>query len=569
MADNKTIFQANPVQLDISRSKFDLSHVWSGTFNAGICIPTFAYSDVLPGDTFKINSSIVVRSTTPVAPTMDQLYCDVYYFFVPHKMVLGRESMSSNSGNAIHSFEAFIGAQDSLLNMPLPGSSVLPVVTLAASKTTAFIGSFADYIGVNGYGLTADIDITPFEVLAYAKVWNDYFRDPNTMTPITYTISGSDIKFFGGTNSLSNVTNINDNATNLIQPGCRYHGYFGSALPWPQRNSTSVTLPLGNVAPVVTKGTHVAPTGSPLEWMDSSGNSVTSGLVGISANGFTNNNGSSGSAISYIAPSNLYADLANATAASVNAVRLAFATQKYYEALSRAGNRLQNVTGLFGVTPHDLTSDVPEYLGGRHFELNLTQVANTAGTTYSTSTQQSIGSTGAYSLTADKSYICTKSFDTWGTIVSIMIIRPHESFSQGIHRRFFRDDRLKYYWPQFANLGEQYIYEKEIFADGSSNDNDAFGYQEAWSEYRFLPDVVTGLLRPGQNMFYWTYANNFATAPTLAGYINGKEIYKNVDQTLQVSSTTAGFQFMAQVKHAIEAVRPMPTYSIPGLIDHH
>lgn len=565
MADNSKLFVQNPVGLDISRSKFDLSHVWSGTFNAGQCIPCLAYSDILPGDTFKINAKIVIRSTTPIAPIMDQAYADLYYFFVPHKLVLGRESMSTATTDGIHSFEAFIGAQDSLLNMPLPGNQTLPTVGLGAGLTDRFVHSFADYIGINGFNLSQIIKITPFEALAYAKVWNDYFRDPNTMTPLSYSITGGEIYWYGGTGSLNGVVDINDTNYRFLQPVCRYHGYFGSALPWPQRNSTTVTLPLGMYAPVKVLAGGAFSAGDTAELTTPLGINIGNyGNISVQGTG-----GSTGSGW-------LQADLQNATAASVNAFRLAVQTQRWYEAIARSGNRLANLTQLLGVTPHDVTADTPEYLGGLHIPLSLTQVANTSGTTYSTATQQSIGSTGAFSLTSDNAYICTKSFDTWGTVIAIICIRPHESFSQGIHRRFFRNDRLKYYWPQFANLGEQYIEEREIFATGAVNaDTQAFGYQEAWAEYRFLPDVVTGLLRPNLAgvvsgaMPYWTYCNNFGSAPTLQGYLNGDSIKGNFDQTLQVPSFTAKFQFEGQVNHEIIAIRPMPTYSIPGLVDHH
>ena len=564
MADNSKLFVQNPVGLDISRSKFDLSHAWSGTFNAGQCIPCLAYSDVLPGDTFKINAQIVIRSTTPIAPIMDQAYADLYYFFVPHKLVLGRESMSTATTDGIHSFEAFIGAQDSLLNMPLPGNQKLPTCGLGAGLTNRFVGSFADYIGINGFNLTNKVKVTPFEALAYAKVWNDYFRDPNTMTPLSYAITGGEVYWYGGTGSLNGIVDINDVSYKFIQPVCRYHGYFGSALPWPQRNSTSVTLPLGLNAPVKLFASSAFSSNDTAELTTPLGiNIANQGIVQVQGTG-----GSSGSGY-------LQADLQNAIAPSVNAFRLAVQTQRWYEAVARSGNRLANLTQLLGVTPHDVTADTPEYLGGLHIPLSLTQVANTSGTTYSTATQQAIGSTGAFSLTSDNSYICTKSFDTWGTVIAIICIRPHESFCQGIHRRFFRDDRLKYYWPQFANLGEQYIEEREIYAKGDAYDTTVFGYQEAWAEYRFLPDVVTGLLRP--NVFgvvsgampYWTYCNNFSSAPSLQGYLNGDNIKSNFDQTLQVPSSTAGFQFEAQVNHRIDAIRPLPTYSIPGLVDHH
>ena len=350
MADNQRLFVQNPVGLDISRSKFDLSHVWSGTFNAGQCIPCFAYSDVLPGDTFKISTQIVIRSTTPVAPVMDQAYADIYYFFVPHKMVLGRESMSTATTDGIHSFEAFIGAQDSLLNMPLPGNQNLPKVVMDPNVSAGFVGSFADYIGINGYNLNSAINITPFEALAYAKVWNDYFRDPNTMTPLSYSISSGLVYFYGGVNNLNGSFLINASAAQyqLIQPVCRYHGYFGSALPWPQRNSTSVTLPLGDGAPVKVLDGIPFSSGDTAELTFPLG--ITPGNLG-NVN-VTGTGGSSGSGT-------LVVDLRNATSASVNAFRLAVQSQRWYEAIARSGNRLANLTQLLGVTPHDLTRASP------------------------------------------------------------------------------------------------------------------------------------------------------------------------------------------------------------------
>lgn len=565
---NKHIFEANPVRLDISRSKFDLSHGWKGTFNTGLAVPCLAYSDVLPGDTFKLSASCVIRSTTPVAPVMDNAFADVYFFFVPSKLVLSRQSMSPSVSDSNHSWEAFIGAQDNLLNMPLPSDVELPSVCFggypsSGSDEVDFArGSLADYLGLPDFPGTFSVGnfkrrMNCLEPLAYYSVWNSYFRDPNTMNPVTFSLTSDPafgptvdlVTFYGGTSSWAGLARIG--RVDTVLPVCRYHGYFGSALPWPQRNSNQVELPLG-------------------EWAELG---VVNVEYDLTANGAGSSDGTAsylGSNVLTIDKTNIVADLSTATAASVNALRLAVQTQRWYEALARGGNRIDEMTAsMFGVTPSDATSGRPEYLGGKRIMINMQQVANTAGTNVSTQTQQSIGSTGAYSLTTDDDFYFTKSFDTWGTIIGIVCVRVAETFHQGLARRHSRFDRFDFYWPQFANLGEQAIKNKEIYLAGDGDDDKVFGYQEAWAEYRFFPDTVTGLARPGNNQAYWTYANNFTSRPNLKDYLNASSQVANVDRTLQVPSATAGFQWLADFHFDITAVRPMPTYSIPGLVDHH
>lgn len=564
---NKHVFEANPTRLDISRSKFDLSHGWKGTFNTGLMVPCLAYSDVLPGDTFKLSASCVIRSTTPVAPVMDNAFADVYFFFVPHKLTLSRQSMSPSVDDSNHSWAAFIGAQDSLLNMPVPSDVVLPSINfgdLQSGVENDFQrGSLSDYLGlpdfpdvyVGGYWKRR---MNCLEPLAYYSVFNSYFRDENTVNPVTFSVLTNTIGYgrseklialYGGPRSWSGEVCIGQ--TGFVLPVSRFHGYFGSALPWPQRNSTQVELPLGQWAELGVVNTEY----------DITGNGVGS------SDGTASYNGSN---VLTIDKTNIVADLSTATAASVNALRLAVQTQRWYEALARGGNRLDEMTAsMFGVTPSDAGSGRPEYLGGKRIMINMQQVANTAGTNVSTQTQQSIGSTGAYSLTTDDDFYFTKSFDTWGTLIGIVCVRVNEVFHQGLARRHSRFDRFDFYWPQFANLGEQAIKSKEIYMDGSDDDEKPFGYQEAWAEYRFFPDTVTGLARPGNNQAYWTYANNFSSRPNLKDYLSAESEKDNVDRTLQVPSTTAGFQWLADFHFDITAVRPMPTYSIPGLVDHH
>lgn len=577
---NKNIFQANPTRLDISRSKFDLSHGWKGTFNTGLLIPCYL-QEVLPGDTFKLDASCVIRSTTPVAPVMDDAFADIFFFYVRNDQILSRQSMSPSVDDSNHSWKAFIGAQDNFLNMPLPSDVTLPSIDFGGVgggpdfKETDFArGSLSDYLGLpdflNEYSTGSfKRRINCLAPLAYYSVWSEFFRDPNTMNPVTYGIQmgssyGSslpELYFYGGVYNWNGLGRIG--LPDTILPVCRFHGYFGSALPWPQRNSTTVELPLGDEAPLFAD-TSFYSVGRTIKFGSSEQ------LAELLANDGTNWTVSASDPSRYASGTNLKVDLKKATAASVNALRASVQLQRWYEASARGGNRdVELVASMFGVTPADNTTDRPEYLGGKRIRINIQQVENTAGTNESTATQQAIGSTGAYSLTTDDSGYFTKSFDYWGQIIGFVVIRTKESFHQGLPKMFTRFDRFSFYWPVFANLGEEPIESKQIYMDGTSGDDTVFGYQEAWAEYRFHPDVTTGLARPGSNQAYWTYTNNFESRPTLPDYLNAAGQKAIVDRTLQVPSTTAGFQWLADFHFDVTAVRPMPTHSIPGLVDHH
>lgn len=594
---NKNDFSGNPVRLDAARSRFNLNFKHKTTFNAGLLIPIFSYGDVLPGDTFSVDLSSLVRMTTPVFPVMDDAYMDVYFFFTPHKEVLSRQSMSPSVNDSIHSWNAFIGAQDSLLNMPLPSDVLLPYVYLGAdSGGDPKLGSLTDYLGLPLSGGLHGINV--LEPLAYYAVWNNYFRDENTMQPVVYSflnvssstnpdLDGRARISFSGFDGTSRWGASGDRIGNVgsILPVCRPHGYFGSALPWPQRNSETIQLPLLGTAPVYAMnggsifdqfGTDVIPgtmemytsSASDSGWTEPSG---TGQNLQLDDRKVMTGTGTGSSGNLYTTPSNLYAALDYAEGISVNQLRLLVQEQRFYEALARGGNRIGEMTAtMFGVTPSDFAQDRPEYLGGKRIPISMDQVANTAGPK-SGESDQTLGSLGAYSNTGDSGHYFTKSFDTWGTITCVICVRTNESFSQGINRRYSRKSRLDFYWPQFANLGEQTILKKELYTKSTydAKEQEVFGYQEAWAEYRFLPDIVSGHLRPDQDLGSYTYANLFSDFPTLAGYLDGEAIADNIDRTLTVSSSTAGFQFIGDFAFNIIATRPMPRYSIPGLVDHH
>lgn len=594
---NSVYFQNNPVAERMSRSKFPLSHKWSGTFNTGYLIPIWSYGDVLPGDTFKVGGSFVLRSTTPMAPVMDDAWIDIYFFFTPHKKILSRSYMSPSVLDANNSFEAWIGAQDSLLNMPTPSDVVIPKFSVdidGTGETFAddYCHSLVDYLGLSMEGVLLDdptkyhqvYDISCLEPLAYYAVWNEWFRDPSTMNPVVFSITSGYVQL------TKDGVNFGIDHQDSILPVCRFHGYFGSALPWPQRGA-SVQLPLGDVAPVFSGDDHFgigrkgyAESGKPVRFgvLDSSGGS--SGSIN-SRNLITDANHklaagatASDSGLGNLGITNLWVDLSEAVAASVNNLRSNIAAQRWLEALARGGNRIGEITNtMFGVTPHDYADDRPEYLGGAKIRIGMTQVNNTAGTNVSTSSQQSIGSTGAFSLTTDSRPYFVKSFDTWGTITSVCCVRVGDTFSQGIPRRYQRFKRLEVYWPQFAHIGEQPILNKEIYYNGkygdaaiAAIDNGVFGYQEAWAEYRFENDIVCGFARPGAGYDYFNYSNRFSGgAPLLKTFLDASHQVSNVDRTLQVSSSSAGFQWLLNFYFDVEATRVMPLYSYPGLMDHY
>lgn len=616
--DSKQYFQGNPVRLDTSRSRFNLSHDWTGTFNTGKAVPFLAYSDILPGDTFKLDCSAVIRGLTPVAPVMGNAYLDIAFFFVPYKDLLSRAMMSPSVNDSNHSWAAFIGAQDSLLNMPLPSNNVkLPGVYLYPAtvptfgvKYSDFIpkpGSLADMLGYglpySGFDMTKSMSITSFamsnsqvnclEPLSYFKVWNDFYRDPNTMSPITYSVvtighSGllfDELKFSGGSFDKSAASDkgfIGD--SNSLLDVCRFHGYFGSALPWPQRNAEAVTIPFGHDELPIMTSPDIHASGSPLRLGAATGNNWVSVETDNSLVLTASPSGS-------VDRNNLVVDTQK-LGLDVNALRFSVQLQRWYEALARGGNRIGELTAsMFGVTPKDISDGKAEFLGGKRIPIVQSQVVSTAAQVEGGS---GLGTAGAISHTTDIGSYFTKSFDTWGCLIGIACVRTDDQYFTGRPRRTMRANRFDFYWPQFANLGEQPILKSElseyaknsgrgfdeVYASSRHNiaspePGDVFGYQEAWAEYRYWPSVITSLVSPSAananvGQAYWSYAtNNQMDEVSLGNFLNASFQKADVDNTLAVSSTASGFQWLMNAHFEIVATRPMPMYSIPGLVDHH
>lgn len=580
----------NPIRLDISRSKFVMNPRWTGSFNAFELVPILTYTDVLPAETDKLRCSMVCRMSTPIVPVMDDLFMDIAFYFVPHELVLSRSYMSPNTSDSNHSFKAFIGAQDSLLNMPVPDSDIeLPHMVIHDDVSYPYrVGGLADCMGLpspENLG-NADYWINCLGPLAFMAVWNENYREPSTQNPGVFQITAAGlVQITWAATGLGSSAAAYYWSSAFLPNVCRFHGYFGSCLPWPQRNLAGVNIPLLGTADVV-GGSSMHETGS-IEFEVSGLPSTATRFIGLSGLGddraalaFQGSSAFDQTAYA-LDKSNLVADLAHASGIAVNAFRLAVQEQRWFEALARGGNRIDELTAaMFGVMPKDAGGNQPEYLGGKRIPLQVNQVNVTANGGEGNNTK--VGQTGAFSLTADFDYYFTKSFDKWGTIVGVACVRYRDSFGNSLNRMFTRHKRFDFYWPQFANLGEMAVYKHELDIDeattesgGSWPTSDVFGYQEAWADYRYIPDVVTGLVRPGESLAKWTYSNSIARetdntmVSNLAGFLAGTKAKNAIDRTLETPSKTAGFQFIAQFQFEIETYKPMPLHSIPGLVDHH
>lgn len=589
MNRNTELHFKNTPQINIKRSKFERSHNHKTSFNVGDIIPLYVDSDILPGDTVQMDMASLVRMATPIYPIMDNLFMDTYWFFVPHRLVWDhwKEFWGENDDPWIQETEYEI-----------------PQITAPSGGWTE--GTIADYMGIPTKISNISINALPFR--AYCKCWNDFFRDQNLKSSAhIYT----DETTRQGTNSGDYVLNAEKGALPL--KAAKFHDYFTSALPSPQKGP-AVQIPLGTVAP--TTGTAVSTATTTLNGLgnkkvftsqtDNTGLGTTplrfytpqfsegktvplvismdltnSNPVKVQSsssniqNGTFNNTyplnlqadvtGITAQTNVTTTLNNLMVDLSSATAASVNQLRTAFAIQKYYENAGLHGTRyIEYVRSVFGVTSSDARFQRAEYLGGKRQPINISQVLQTSSTD-STSPQ---GNTAAFSLTINKDSIFTKSFEEHGTLLCLAVVRAEHTYQQGINRMWTRKKWLHFYNPFFAHLGEQMIENREIYAQGNTQDTEAFGYQEAWAEYRYKPSYVSGYMRSNANgsLDVWHFADNYNSKPVL-GTTWIDEPYTNVDRTIAVTSQLT-HQFIGDFFFKTFYTRPMPIYSVPGLIDH-
>lgn len=550
--------------IDIKRSTFDRSTQLKTTFNAGKLIPIFV-DEVLPGDTFALDTSCVIRMSTPIHPVMDNCYLDLYYFFVPNRILWEHwnEFMGENTTTAWEQTTEY----------------EIPQITAPTGGWNK--GTIADYLGIP-IGVT-NISVNHLPFRAYVKIWNEWFRDQNLQDPAFLTKEDATTT---GTNGTQYQSDAQCGGEPL--PVAKYHDYFTSALPEPQKGP-AVSLPITGDVPVIGNGKNIG--------LRSGFNNGTSeaeiikeyGMVGNAQNITMNPNALNQNTIKPLDQSSynndelnfgkmgiglstnpeysgMIAQLSNVTVSTINQLRQAFQIQKLFEKDARGGTRYTEIIkSHFGVTSPDGRQQRPEYLGGKRIPINISQVLQTSSTD-ETSPQ---GNTAAFSLTGDTDSSFTKSFTEHGLIIGLCCIRTEHTYQQGIERMWNRKRRFDFYWPALANIGEQAILNKEIYAQGTTQDDDAFGFQEAWAEYRYKPSRVSGAFRSTYStpLDSWHYGDKYSSLPML-GDTFIRETQVNIDRTLAVQSSIED-QFIADFFFRNICTRPMPLYSVPGLIDHH
>lgn len=542
----KHLFSQIP-RAQISRSVFDRSHGWKSTFDSGYLVP-FLVDEVLPGDSYKVKFNFLARLSTPIVPTMDNLFIDTFYFFVPYRLLWKH-------------WEQFNGQQD------YPGASTDYLVpqTSAPANGGFPVGSLEDYFGLPT-GVKG-IKVNELAARAYALIWNEWFRDENLQNPINLS-SYAQISTASGLDDVGLGDAGFTGSHKLLRRGKR-HDYFTSALPWPQKGP-GVELPLNGNAPIYFD-------------VDSASASndarVVSHAVGVGSSRNTSANyrlvveGEVAPAFVYAAPDltssnyKLKADLSSVTAATINSLRQAFQLQKLYERDARGGTRYTEILrSHFGVVSPDSRLQRPEYLGGSESPVIINPVVQQSATG-STGAETPQGNLAAYGLATSTSakHGFTKSFVEHGIIIGLLNVRADLTYQQGIPRMFSRRTRFDFYWPVLAHLGEQAILNKEIYAQGTSKDDEVFGYQERYAEYRYFPSMITGKLRSTdpQSLDVWHLSQKFDNLPTLSAQF----IVDNppVSRILAVQNEP---QFIIDSYIEMKCARPMPVYGVPGLVDH-
>lgn len=539
------------------RSKFDRSHQLLTTINEGELVPIYC-DEVLPGDTAKVHLNGLIRMSTPIYPIMDNCYMDTYFFFVPCRLLWEH-------------WENMFGENDTDYWAKKTEYST-PFCSIGG-KSGLKNGSIGDYFGLPT-GIKNAINVNALPARAYAMIYNEWFRDENVEAPIMLGYkktdeTGSDDNP-GETNTYANEPSVtadtkeaNLYARKPAKAG-KFHDYFTSCLPSPLK-SNPVEISLVGDAPVFGYNT-IQDTAK-----------ITDKIIlnqPWPANGTTDflNTGKGGKLTgkgvlnggNYTAEAILKADLSSVTAINIADLRMTIALQHIFEADARNGTRYREfLSGTWGVTSPDSRLQIPEYIGGQRIPINVNQVVQTSQT--DPTTGQALGNTAAYSLTTCSKQMVDYAATEYGFIIGLAVVRVEHSYQQGLATKWTRGGRFTYYDPRLAALGEQPVYNREIYAQGTAEDYEIFGYQEAWADYRYKPSYVTGEMRSNYqtSLDAWHYADNYDKLPRLsAEWI--QEGTQNVDRTIAVTSAKS-HQFLCDFYFTEDWYREMPIYSIPGI----
>lgn len=558
--NNERQFSQIP-KMNVSRSKFIRKQDVKFTMDAGKLIP-FYVDEVLPGDTFSVDTAGICRMTTPIYPVMDNCYLDVYYFFTPMRIVWEhtKQFFGENDTDA--------WTQKTEYTIP---KILLKGRTEWNDQQTPHEGSIADYMGVpinitheNDPNTKGKINALPFR--AYVKIWNEWFRDQNIDNPAVCPTKEeeTEIKIGGKWNAVPKneiLKNANTGGTEPLWVN-KFHDYFTSSLPTPEKGEPTL-IPMSGDANVYLYSTTKNEVYNGDIWLESQNEyaprlNQVKGITGpdklVQVFGSTKKNGTDETAAIF------RADLSSVTGATINNLRQAFAVQQFMEADARGGTRYREIIrNHFGVDIDDKTVQIPEYLGGQRYMVNVSQVVQTSATD-TTSPQ---GNAAAISVTPFTENSFTKSFQEHGYVIGVCCVRNDNTYQQGLERMWSRSEKYDYYWPEFAHLGEQAILNQEIYMQGTEDDKKAFGYQEAYAEYRYKPNRVAGKFRSNaeQPLDSWHYADYYNKLPTLSQDWLASD-KANINRTLAVQNQP---QFIVDILITNESVRPMPIYSTPGL----